>query len=140
MSYSDFVDLLIPLEPYYENLVKDRVRRNQKNQFSFFELYSHRTRECVRALFQLAAANEHQLAALRRDLIVAKNDQAHRETIFELLDVRGNGRVESAQLQRFCVRNGLPLSSSELELLLRRLDKNSDSAVTYNDFLKEMTH
>lgn len=140
MSYSDFVDLLVPLEPYYENLVKERVRRNQKNQFSFFELYSHRTRECVRALFQLAAANEHQLAALRRDLLVPSAHQPHRETLFELLDLRGNGRVESGHLQRFSLRHGLPLSASELELLLRRLDKNSDGLVTYNDFLKEMQH
>jgi hypothetical protein len=70
VSYSDFVDVIIPLEPYYDGLVKDRVTRNERNQFTFFELFSYRTRDCVKALFQMVASIEAQLSSLRSSLLV----------------------------------------------------------------------
>ena len=132
MSYSDFVDLILPLDPTYENLLRGRVSRNQKNQFSFLELFSFRTRDSIKGLFQLVAQNEAQLSSLRTSLI------SHREALFNDLDVRLTGRVEASQLLRYCERNGLPLTSAETELLFRRLDKNSDGLITYPDFLREL--
>lgn len=85
MSYSDFVDLIIPLEPYYESLAKDRVTRNERNQFTFFELYSYRTRDCVKALFQMAASNEAQLSSLRSSLLVNSLDDRSTEKLYSIV-------------------------------------------------------
>ena len=42
------------------------------------------------------------------------------------------------QLRVFCDLNGLAFTTQELELLFRRIDKNEDDMITFNDFMKEM--
>lgn len=48
------------------------------------------------------------------------------------------GEVTRTQLLRFCDINNYALTSQELEVLFRRLDRNEDGLITYNDFVKEM--
>lgn len=131
VSYSDFVDLILPLDPMYEGLLRGRVAKNHHNAYTFLELFTFRTRDSIKALFQLTADLESQLSTLRSGLI------SFRERLFSEIDVRETGRVDSGQLLRYCERNGLPLTSAEAELLHRRLDKNADGLITYADFLRE---
>lgn len=72
------------------------------------------------------------------NLLVVTWDQNTRDELFEALDLTATGEVSREQLHRFNDLNNVALSTSENELLFRRLDKNEDGLITFNDFVTEM--
>ena len=48
------------------------------------------------------------------------------------------GEVSRDLLHRFNDLNNLALTTSENELLFRRLDKNEDGLISFNDFIGEI--
>lgn len=38
VSFSDFLDLIIPTDPHFESLINGRIPKNQRREYTFFEV------------------------------------------------------------------------------------------------------
>lgn len=70
ISYSDFLNHIVPLNPEFEAILNARCAKNANNDYSITELYSAITRSTLIDLFISIADVEEQLAAVRASYCV----------------------------------------------------------------------
>ena len=89
------------------------------------------------------------LCTIRTHLTVEENAEMLRKRLsrrpdfnvheaFQMIDRDSNGYITRNELRRVLGENGVYASENDLCMILQRFDRNSDSRISYAEFMEEM--
>ena len=135
--YYDFIDLLIPYEKYYRNMVESRIGINIFPENDKTNIFLLSTKNYFIKLINLIIECENKIEKLRYELIITRNQI---KNIFRNIDSKGLGTITDIDLFNFLKNRGIDVNINECSLLFIRLDKNRDGKVECWELNEELEY
>ncbi len=134
--YTDFINLFIPYETHYKNMVENRIGSNYipENKTDVFLL---NTKNYFINLIKTTIECEKKIESLRGDLLITRNQIGN---IFKNIDRTGSGSITDVDLYNFLRTRNINSNDNECCLLFIRLDKNKDGKVECWELNEELEY
>lgn len=123
--------MILPIKGEYSSLLQRCIKNPYYQSYT-----SEGTVYLIKKLFTNLIDGEVQAEKARRVL----NSKPYFSSFenFELLKDRYMSYAAREDLSQFLINHGYRLSNFELDLLFKRLDKNRDYQITFNEFVQEI--
>lgn len=137
LLYSDFCEAVTPQDGYYAHALNQR-----KHKYLHFtdipkkDYFTERTREAFFNVFRAHFEIEEKIELSKKRLTRKPTFNIH--DAFSTVDYYKNGKLTIDDLKRLMQRNGFHPTDTELALLSRRLDRNQNGFITYQEFMDEV--
>ena len=135
--YYDFIDLFIPYEKYYRNMVESRIGINIFPENDKTNIFLLSTKNYFIKLINLIIECENHIEKLRYELIITRNQI---KNIIRNIDSKGLGNITDMDLFNFLKNRGIDININECSLLFIRLDKNRDGKVECWELNEELQY
>lgn len=134
--YSDFCDAFTPSDECVGSEMQRRPAYHIQHGFCRTHFFQLDTRNMFMSTFRTHFTVEENAEMVRKRLSRRREFNVH--DAFEAIDKDSNGFIQRAELRGILADNGVYASEKDLQMIVQRFDRNSDSRVSYAEFMEEM--
>ena len=131
-KYNEFCELILP---------NNAEKRNEMNQrvlnLNYMNELSDKTKNLICLLFQKIIEGERSNEIYRNMLAIVPNSSGF--DLFNLMKKNYAAGICKKDIETFLSSRGKVYNNNEVDLIMKKLDKNQDGIVDYTEFLTEIT-
>eukprot|EP01016_Furgasonia_blochmanni_P039335 TRINITY_DN4877_c0_g1_i10.p1 TRINITY_DN4877_c0_g1~~TRINITY_DN4877_c0_g1_i10.p1 ORF type:complete len:566 (+),score=122.17 TRINITY_DN4877_c0_g1_i10:78-1700(+) len=135
-SFSEFADMLTPLEPEYSSLLNSRTPSRRRVSDAFLDLFSSETQRLIINVFNKLIEAELSCEASRRRL--QKSPGVSIGDAFRLLDKDQDGNLNHNDIRLSFGDAGNFVTEKDLDHLFDRINLKRDGKISYGEFINEL--
>ncbi len=137
LTYSEFCDALVPLDPYYARQVNYRRENGiRAPPYAKDDVFRYGTKldfkDLLKAHFRAEDESEYQRQKLQRRPYFSVSEA------FRTCDLNQTGTISKYELKDLIESKGLYINYRELDSLVENFDKNKDGRISFSEFMDEM--